>query len=125
MFPGVETLGAAALGGLTGGTKQNTNVSQSSNVSVAASPVIGIAFGAGGSAPTSSGGATGNATSPLTAQQPGETYGLSPRQGTSVPLSPSSSSLDVQRSAAAGGLFSDPLVLIALAAGAFLLLRQR
>ena len=110
-----------ALGG--GGGSTEVSQSQSSNVSVVASPVVGITTGQGSASPSGGGSASGTPSASATATgtpSGGSLFGVSPFSSGNV-----NDLDDVQfASAGLGSLFSNPLILGAAALVAFLFFTQ-
>lgn len=111
-------------GSLIGGTRTQVNTSTTSNLSASVNPAIVVSVGDGQISPISGGSSTASGTSPINASQddglPSSFFGPSPLGGV-----PSSGRIDLS---AAGpgdgflaGLFNDPVMLMLVAGGAFLL----
>lgn len=127
-------LGAAGAGG-GGGVKVSQSLSNTQTSNVAANPIVSIAFG-GGSSPSGGGSATGSPSASATGGY--DSFGLPSYYGigqTQSRLTVPTGYNDIDRApgvgnatttlSKAGGLFSDPIMLAALAGVAFLLLTSK
>ena len=96
-----------------GGDRTTQTVTQSSNTSIGFNPVIAVSVDAGTASGEPSGGASGSAAATSSGGGSADPWGVSPVN--------SMGDLPQATGGMFGGLLDDPLILVALAVGAFLL----
>ena len=116
------SLALGLLGGGGGSTEVST--SQSVGVNTVASPIVGVSLGGGTVSPSGGGSATGSPSASSLAQSvPSSGGSLFP----SFSPAPGVNDLDdvqFQSAGVLGGLFSDPMILLAMAGVAYLFFTQ-